>query len=146
MIKQTIKQNQVAAMKSGDQAKLNILRYILAKIQNQEIEKQKELTDEEVVVVLQKLAKELKETLAAAEKAGRQDLVLQSKSELETVSAYLPKQLTDEELKQTVKKIIQDNRKLYQKNPKAIIGICVKQLKSQADTSRIIQIINSLSQ
>ena len=130
-------------MKTGDQARLNILRYILAKIQNQEIAKQKELTDEEVITVLQKQVKELKESLQAAEKAGRQELVVQSKSELKIVSAYLPQQFSDEQLKKEVEKIIAQNQELYQKNPKAIIGICVKQLKSRTDTQKIINIINS---
>lgn len=144
MIKQTIKQNQVAALKSGDQTRLNILRYILSKIQNQEIKKQNELTDEEVVTILQKQIKELKESLLAAEKAGRKDLINQTKLELKIVSQYLPTQLSDKELKEEVKKIIQQNQPLYQKNPKAIIGLCVKQLKAKAETGRIISTLNSL--
>ncbi len=144
MIKQTIKQNQVTALKNGDQTRLNILRYILSKIQNQEIKKQNELTDEEVVSILQKQIKELKESLLAAEKAGRKDLINQTKLELEIVSQYLPTQLSDKELKEEVKKIIQQNQPLYQKNPKAVIGLCVKQLKAKAETGRIISTLNSL--
>ena len=145
MIKQTIKQDQLRALKTGDQVRLNILRYILAKIQNQEIAKQKELTDDEVAALLQKQIKETHESLAAAEKASRQELIAQSKSELEIVSPYLPKQLSDEELKKAVEKIIKDNQELYQKNPKSIIGICMKQMKSQADSARIISTLNSLT-
>ena len=145
MIKQTIKQDQVAALKAGDQARLNILRYILAKIQNQEIAKQKELNDEETTAVLQKQVKELKETLEAAEKANRAELIAQAKTELAIVGGYLPKQLSDEELKKEVEKIVSENQELYQKNPKAVIGTCMKQLKSKADSQRIINIINSLA-
>ena len=145
MIKQTIKQDQIQALKTGDQTRLNILRYILAKIQNQEIAKQKELTDDEVVAILQKQIKEIHESLEAAEKAERQELIAQSKSELEIVFAYLPKQLSDDELKKAIEKIIKDNQELYQKNSKAIIGTCIKQLKSKADTSRIISALSSLT-
>lgn len=144
MIKQKIKTDQLAAMKAGDQARLDILRYILAKIQNQEIAKQKDLSDEEVALVLQKQVKELKESLAAAEKAERQELIAQSNSELAIVSSYLPKQLSDEDLKKQIGKILKQNQDLFQKNPKAIIGICINQLKSKAETSRIISILNSL--
>jgi len=135
----------VAALKDGDQARLNILRYILAKIQNQEIAKQKELNDEETTAVLQKQVKELKETLEAAEKANRAELIAQAKTELAIVGDYLPKQLSDEELKKEVEKIVSENQELYQKNPKAVIGTCMKQLKSKADSQRIINIINSLA-
>jgi len=146
MIKQTIKQDQLTALKTGDQARLNILRYILAKIQNQEIAKQKELSDEETIAILQKQVKELKETLEAAEKAIRPELIAQAKTELAIVGGYLPKQLSDEELKKEVDKIVSENQELYQKNPKAVIGICMRQLKSKADSSRIINILNSLNQ
>lgn len=145
MIKQTIKQDQVAALKDGDQARLNILRYILAKIQNQEIAKQKELNDEETTAVLQKQVKELKETLEAAEKANRAELIAQAKTELAIVGGYLPKQLSDEELKKEVEKIVSENQELYQKNPKAIIGTCMRQLKSKADSSRIISLLNLIN-
>ena len=145
MIKQTIKQDQLAALKTGDQARLNILRYILAKIQNQEIAKQKELNDEETTAVLQKQVKELKETLEAAEKANRAELIAQAKTELAIVGDYLPKQLSDEELKKEVEKIVSENQELYKKNVKAIIGVCMKQLKSKADSSRIISLLNLIN-
>ena len=145
MTKNRLKQDQIAALKTGDQARLNILRYILAKIQNQEIAKQKELTDEEINQVLQKQVQELNESLEAAKKAGREELIQQAKTELKIVSFYLPKQLSDEELKKEIETIIKNNQELYQKNPKAIIGICICQLQSKADSKRIINIINTLT-
>jgi len=144
MIKQTLKQDMIAAMKSQDHARLDILRYILAKIQNLEINKQKETTDDEVMAIMQKQIKELKETLEAAEKASRHDLADKAKSEITIVNAYLPKQLSDEELKKAVEKIIADNQELYQKNAKAIIGVAVRALKGKANSQRIISVINSL--
>ena len=145
MIKDKIKTDQLQALKNNDTARVTILRYILSKIQNQEIDKQKELTEEEGVNTLRKIAKELKESLDAAEKAGRQDLVNQAKAELEIVSSYLPKELSDDQLKKEVEKLIIQNQELYDKNPKAIMGICIKALKSKADSSRIINILNSLN-
>ncbi len=143
MIKDKIKSDQLQALKNKDSARVNILRYILSKIQNQEINVQKELTEEEEIDVLQKIKKELRESLEAAEKTGRKDLIAQAKNELEIVSTYLPEELTEEELKAEVKKLIAQNQDLYDKNPKALIGICIKTLKSKADSSRIISILNS---
>ena len=107
MIKVKIKTDQLQALKNNDTARVNILRYILSKIQNQEINKQKELMEEEVVDILRKVAKELKKE---------------------------------------VDKLIIQNQVLYDKNPKAIMGICIKALKSKADSSRIIAILNSRNQ
>lgn len=145
MIKDKIKTDQLQALKNKDSARVNILRYILSKIQNQEINTQKELTEEEGINTLRKIAKELKESLEAAQKANRQELVNQAKAELEIVSAYLPKELSDEELKKEVEKVISQNQELYNKNPKAIMGVCIKSLKSKADSSRIINILNSFN-
>jgi len=145
MIKDKIKTDQLQALKNKDSARVNILRYILSKIQNQEINTQKELTEEEGINTLRKIAKELKESLEAAQNANRQELVNQAEAELEIVSAYLPKELSEEELKKEIEKLISQNQELYNKNPKAIMGICIKALKSKADSSRIISIINSLS-
>lgn len=144
MIKDKIKTDQLQALKNNDTACVNILRYILSKIQNKEIDKQKELTEEEGVDTLRKIAKELQEALSAAEKAGRQELVKQAKAELEIVSGYLPKELSDDQLKKEVEKLITQNQELYDKNPKSLMGICIKALKSKADSSRIIAILNSL--
>ena len=66
-----------------------------------------------------------------------------SKKQLAIVSVYLPEEISDEELKQEVEKIIKENQALFDKNQKAIIGICMKQLKSKADPVRIMKIISS---
>ena len=134
----------MSALKNSDPARVNILRYILSKIQTQEINTQKTLTEDEEMNILRKIARELKESLDAAEKAGRQELINQAKSELEIVTSYLPKELSDDDLKKEVTRIIAENQELYNKNPKAIMGVCIKQLKSKADSSRIIAVINSL--
>jgi len=105
MIKDKIKQDQVTALKNSDPARVNILRYILSKIQIQEINAQKDLTEDEAMNVLRKIAKELRESLDAAEKANRAELIKQAKSELEIVSSYLPKELSDEELKKEVARV-----------------------------------------
>ncbi len=143
MIKQTIQSDQIAALKGGDKKKLETLRYILAKIKNKEIEKRIELGDEEVLDILRKQVKELKESIDSFEKGNRADLAAEYKSQLELVSVYLPKELSDEELKKEVDRIIAANQELYQKNAKAIIGICMKELKNKAESSRIIKLIEA---
>ena len=145
MIKDQIKRDQLQALKNKDQARVNILRYILSKIQNKEIETQKALIESEEIAVLQKIKKELNESLASGEKAGRQELITQAKTELAVVSSYLPPELSEEQLKKEVEKLIAQNQELYQKNPKALIGLCIKNLKNVADSSRIIAVLNSLS-
>ncbi len=144
MIKQKLTQDQISALKAGDKEKVTSLRYILAQIQNKEIEKKGQLTDEEITHVLRKIAKELKESLEAFEKGGRADLIASTKKQLDLVSLYLPQEISDEELKKEVKKIINQNQELYQKNPKALIGVAIRELKDKAEPSRIVKILQSM--
>lgn len=148
MIKQKLQAEQLVALKAGNQEKLTTLRYILAQIQNKEIEKNPpaggDLTDEEIISVLKKIAKELKESIAAFEKGGRKDLVEQYTKQLDIVSPYLPKEISDEELTNAIKELMEKNKELYEKNSKAIIGVCMKELRSKADPSRILQVLKTI--
>ncbi|MCX7955553.1 MAG: GatB/YqeY domain-containing protein [Patescibacteria group bacterium] len=141
MLKQKLQEEQIIALKSGDKEKLSTLRFVLAQIKNKEIEKQEELNDDEIILIIKKITKELKESIDSFKKAGRKDLIDESERQLKIISLYLPEELTDDQLKQEIEKIISQNKELFNKNPKAIIGICMKSLKAKADSSRIMKII-----
>ncbi len=142
MLKQKLQDNQIQALKSGDKDKLSVLRYILAQIKNKEIDKQADLSEDDVIGVLKKITKELRESITAFEKGERNDLVDEYKKQLDIVTPYLPKEMSDEELEKTINGLIEKNKELFDRNQKAIIGICIKELRSKADSSRIIAILN----
>jgi len=143
MLRQKLQEDQIAALKTGDKEKLEMLRFVIAQIKNKEIEKKAELNDEETIAVLKKYAKELKESIDAFEKGKRKDLIEGSKKQLEIVVRYLPAEITDEELKKEIDKIIIDNKALYDQNPKAIIGTCMKSLRSKASPERIMKMLSA---
>ena len=138
MLRQKLQEDQIAALKSGDKDRLSVLRFIIAQVQNKEIEKKGELTDEETVAVLKKVARELKESIEAFEKGGRPELVENNKKQLGIVSSYLPAEMPDEKLNAEIDKILAENKALVEQNPKAVIGIVMGQLKTKADPSRIM--------
>ena len=144
MLKNQLKNDLLSALKEKNEKKVSILRFVLSRIQKEEIDKQKELTDEETLLILQKTKQELEEAKEAAIKAKREDLETNANEELNIIFPYLPKPLSDEELKQEIQKIIEENKDLWQKNPKSLIGICVKALKTKAEAKRIVEVINSL--
>jgi hypothetical protein len=144
MLKNQLKNDLLSALKEKNEKKVSILRFVLSRIQKEEIDKQKELTDEETLLILQKIKQELEEAKEAAIKAKREDLKSKTNEELNIILPYLPKPLSDEELKKEIKKIIDQNQNLWQTNPKALIGICIKALKTKAETKRIIETLNSL--
>ena len=102
MIYQQLKEANVAALKNHDANARAILSVLLNKIKLVEIEKRTanaDLTDADVVAVLQKTLKELDEERQAFERAGRTENVQALNAQIAFVSAYLPKMMTDEEIK-----------------------------------------------
>ena len=141
MLRTTIQQDQITALKTGDKKKLDILRFILAQIKNKEVDKKSELDDLETITVLQKLQKELIESIEAFQKGNRQDLAADSQAQLEIVKSYLPKEISDAELKIEIERIKAANIAAYQQNPKALIGLCMKALRTKASSTRILKIL-----
>ena len=81
MLKQDIEQQIKEALKAGDQFSLSTLRFLLSAIKNEEIAKQHEATDEDVIAVVQKQAKQRRESIEAYQKGGRLDLEQKERQE-----------------------------------------------------------------
>lgn len=142
MIKTQIQKDQVTAMKSQNQEELQVLRYILAQIKNSEIEKHTELSDEEIVSLLRKEQKKIQDSIDAFTKANRMDLVEEHTIQSQIVNRYLPPELSNEDLQSKVDAVIEKNSELFANNPRAVIGMCVGELNSQAESARIVSCVN----
>jgi len=143
MLRKKLQDESITCLKSGDKDRLSLLRLILSQIKNREIEKKAELNDEEVIAIIRKMVKELKESVEAFEKGKRDDLVTEYRKQLSIVSAYLPSEISDEELKAEIQKIITENKAIFEQNQKQIIGICMGRLKAKVDPSRIMKILST---
>lgn len=143
MLRQKLQDDQIKALKSGDKVSLSVLRFVISQVKNREIEKKSDLNDEEVLAVLKKFAKELKESIDAFTKGNRQELVEENKKQLEVLSLYLPKEISDEELATEMDKILEENKSLVDQNPKAVIGVVMGKLKSKADPGRIMPMLRT---
>ena len=102
MLRDTIKSAQIAAMKAGDKLRLAAVRLILAKIKDRDIElrtgKAPDNDDDLVIDVLQKMAKQRRESIALYEQGGRQELADQEQAELAVIEEFLPAQMSDAEI------------------------------------------------
>jgi uncharacterized protein YqeY len=143
MLRSKIQDDLTTALKSRDQNSLNILRMVMSAIKYKEVEKKEELNDDEVLQVIKKQVKELNESIEAFTKGNRMELAKEYEAQLSVLTPYLPKEMSDDELKTAVDEIIAKNNDLYQKNPKVIIGLCMKELRNKADPQKIMQILNS---
>lgn len=144
-IEKTIESDLTAAMKAKDAEKLLVLRMIKSAILNYKIDKKKEnLSDEEVFEILQKQAKQRRESIESFEKAGRAELAEKEKKEAAVLQSYLPKQLSDDEIKAFAQQAITTSGA----KSKAEMGKVMKELmplvKGKADGKRVNEILGSL--
>lgn len=98
-----------ASLKNRDQKRLDAFRFLFSQIKNKEIDAKRELTDEETVKLLQGEAKKRRESITAYRQGGRQDLVESESYQLSVIEEFLPKQLTDEELKAIIEEVKSQN-------------------------------------
>ena len=109
MLRDSIKSAQVAAMKAGDKPRLAAVRLILAKLKDKDIELRTASTvpddDALVVDVLQKMAKQRRESITLYEQGGRQELADVEKAELTVIEEFLPAQMGEDEVKAAIEAI-----------------------------------------
>lgn len=133
-LRSDIETRYVTAMKAKDAASVSAFRMLRAAIKNVEIDKQiKEMTDEQVLEVVGKEVKKLKDAMADFEKAGRQDLVDQTKAELALISGFMPAQMSDEEVAAAVAKKAAELGLSGEAAYGRLMGEMMKELKGKAD-------------
>ena len=135
-----------AAMKAKEEGKLalNTIRMARAHIRQAEIDNgHADFNDDQVLAVLRKEVKQRKETLSEIESSGREDLVEQTKAEIDVLEKYLPAEMTPEAVEAAVKEIV-DAMDPGQKNMGSVMKAVMAKLKGQADGKRINQIVRKL--
>ena len=135
-----------AAMKAKEEGKLalNTIRMARAHIRQAEIDNgHADFNDDQVLAVLRKEVKQRKETLSEIESSGREDLVEQTKAEIDVLERYLPAEMTPEAVEAAVKEIV-DAMDPGQKSMGSVMKAVMAKLKGQADGKLINQIVRKL--
>ncbi len=134
-----------AAMKSKDQAALRAIRAIKAAILLTKTDGSgKELDEAGEIKMVQKLIKQRQDSLDIFNKQGRDDLAVIEKEEIEVLQRYLPKQLSVDELKPMIQKIISDTGAAGMKDMGKVMGMATKQLAGQADGKTVSGLVKEL--
>jgi uncharacterized protein len=136
MLKKKIFEDLKLAMKEGDSFRRDTLRMVDSMIKNTEIEKKKReegLNDSEVQEVLSRAIKQRKDAASQYEAGGRADLAEKEKKEVEILSSYMPEQLSEDEIKKTVKAVIQEVGASSKADIGKVMGLAMGKLKGQAD-------------
>ncbi len=145
-IKEQLMADMKAAMKAKEEGRLalNTIRMARAHIRQAEIDNgHADFNDDQVLAVLRKEVKQRKETLSEIEGSGREDLVEQTKAEIDVLEKYLPAEMTPEAVEAAVKEIV-DAMDPGQKNMGSVMKAVMAKLKGQADGKLINQIVRKL--
>jgi hypothetical protein len=132
------------ALKTGDKDKVSVLRLIKSTMKNKEIEKKTALTDEEIQAILRSFVKRGKESIEQFSKAGRSDLVEKEKKELSLIQDYLPRQLSEDEVKKVVSDIMNEQGLSGPKDLGKAMKAAMARLRGQADGKLLNNIVKEM--
>ena len=140
MLKEKLLEDLKNSMKEKNNLRKNVIQMVRAAILQIEKDNAIELDDNKILEVIVKENKKRKDSLADFEKAGREDLINQTKEEIAVLDEYLPKQLSEEELTEKIKEIIASVNATSMKD----MGIVMKEAKAQIGASADGRAINEV--
>lgn len=139
-----IKNDIKEAMKAKEAFKRDTLRQLSAAIKQIEVDERIEADDERVIGILQTQIKRRNDSIEQYKAGGRQDLADQEQGEIDILSVYLPKQLTDEELEAKVKELIEKVGATTGKEMGKVMGAAKTEIGSSTDNKRISMMAKKL--
>jgi len=132
-----------AAMRARDAARLSAVRLLLAAIKQREVDERIELSDADVLSVIEKMIKQRRESIAQFEKAARQDLADNEKFEIEVLSAYRPQQMSGAEIAQAVAAAIAESGASGMKDMGKVMASLKPRLAGRADMGKVSALVKS---
>ncbi len=145
-LNERLTEDMKAAMKAGPagRQRLETIRFLRAAVKNAEIEKHAPLSDDEILGIITKQVKQLRETLADFQRSGRQDLVEKTEAEIAILSAYLPEQLSADEVRDLARKVISQVGAQGARDMGKVMGPLMAQVRGRADGKMVQQIVKEL--
>lgn len=147
MLRETIKAAQISAMKGGDKTRLAAVRLILAKLKDKDIELRTAASapDDDVVVtdVLQKMAKQRRESITLYEQGGRQELADIEKGELAVIEEFLPQQMGEDEVKAAIAAVIAETGAAGMKDMGKVVGALKAKHGTQLDMGKASALVKA---
>ena len=143
LLKAKITEDMKTAMKAKDAQRLSAIRLLLAAIKQREIDERIELTDADVLGIVEKLIKQRRDSISQFQAANRQDLVDGETFELGVLSAYLPKQLSEAEVGEEVAKAIEETGAKGVPDMGKVMGLLKGRLAGRADMGKVSGLVRA---
>ena len=136
-LKQHITEDMKTAMRAKDSARLSAIRLLLSAIKQREVDERIELTDADILAILDKMMKQRRDSLTQFEAAGRQDLADIEKFEMTVLQGYMPQQLTAAEIDAAVEQAIKSAAAATAQDMGKVMAILKPQLAGRADIGKV---------
>ena len=136
-VKNQLRDDMKQAMRSGDKARLGVVRMALAAIQQREVDERIELDGAGVLGVIEKMIKQRRESVQQYRAGGRQDLVDKESAEIELLSAYLPEPLEAAELAALVDQVVADTGATSMKDMGKVMAELRNRAQGRADMAAL---------
>ena len=130
-------------MRAKDAARLSTVRLLLAAMKQKEVDERVELTDADVLAILEKMIKQRRESIAQFEKASRQDLADKEKAEVAVLSAYLPQRMGEAELQKEIDSIISETGASGAKDMGKVMAAAKIRLAGKADMGAVSALVKT---
>ena len=138
-------QNDLAeAMRAGEKRRRDVLRLLLAAIKQEEVDGDRPLDEEGVQRVLAKQAKQRRETIADAEKAGRQEMAAREREELAIIEEYVPEKMDRDEIRTVAEQVIDEMDAAGLQDMGPVMGRLMSQLRGQAEGHVVSDVVRQL--
>ena len=142
-LKARITEDMKLAMKARDAARLSAVRLLLSAIKQREVDERKDITDAEVLAVIEKMLKQRRDSITQYEAASRQDLADTEKFEVGVLSGYMPQQLTDDEIAAEVQAVIAAVGAKGPADMGKVMGAVKGKLAGRADMGKVSALVKS---
>ncbi|HCJ51099.1 MAG: glutamyl-tRNA amidotransferase [Gallionellales bacterium CG_4_10_14_3_um_filter_54_96] len=142
-LKKQITDDMKAAMRAKDVARLSAIRLLLAAIKQREVDERVELTDADVVAIIEKMNKQRRDSIGQYEAAGRQDLVEVEKAEMSVLAGYMPQQLSDAEVSSAVLEAIATVGAVGPQDMGKVMGLLKSRLAGRAEMGKVSALIKT---
>ncbi len=139
-----IRQDMKEAMKKGEKERLSVLRMVLSNIKNKQIEKKGSLDEQEIVRIIQGLVRQSKDAIEQFKKGNRPDLVAKETAFVNICQAYLPEQLTEEDLEILIREAIAEVGALSPKDMGKVMKTVMPKVAGRADGKRVNQKVRAI--
>ncbi len=144
MIWEQLNADMKTALKSGDKLRLSVVRMLISELKNERIAQGADLDDNAQRKVVQSYAKRRKEAIEAARAGGRDDVASKEQMEYDITVSYLPKQLTDDELRAVVKKHVESVGAAVPSAFGAVMKSVMAEVGGQADGKLVSALVREL--